>query len=131
MGSGGSIVVTSIGGVAIKTETACSFLRFATIQGIESKQDPTGLAPQGCFIAAEAIEREVGQIGETQEASREVSVGSNGRFDSFRPPVGYGFCSSGDVVRCRIETDRVSPPEQRVDNFSRGGINLAGLPEPN
>ena len=85
------------------------------------------MAPQGCFIAAEAIEREVGQIGETQKATRKVSVGFNGRFD--RPWV--GFCFVGDVVRCRGETDRVSPPEQRMDNFSRGGINLAGLPEPN
>ncbi len=89
------------------------------------------MAPKGCFIPAEAIERVVGQIGETQKATRQVSVGLNGKFDRFRPRVGYGFCFVGDVVRCRLETDRVSPPEQRMDNFSRGGINLAGLPEPN
>ena len=34
-----------------------------------------GLAPKGCFISAEAVEREVGQIGETQKATREL-VGS-------------------------------------------------------
>jgi hypothetical protein len=28
-------------------------------------KDPARLAPKGCLIAAEAIEREVGQIGET------------------------------------------------------------------
>ena len=82
-----------------ETETAPSLLWFAAIQGIESKQDPAGLAPQGCFIAAEAIEREVGQIGQTQKATRKVSVGFDGRFDRFRPRVGYGFCSVGDAVR--------------------------------
>ena len=48
------------------TETASSLLWFAAVQGIESKQDSAGLAPQGCFISAEAIERVVGQIDETQ-----------------------------------------------------------------
>jgi hypothetical protein len=53
---------------------ACSFLWFAAIQGIERKQDLAGLAPKGCLIAAQAIEREVGQIGQTQKATRESSV---------------------------------------------------------
>ena len=35
------------------------------------------MAPKGRFIAAEAVEREVGQIGKTQEATREL----NGRID--------------------------------------------------
>jgi hypothetical protein len=35
------------------------------IQCIESKQDLADLAPKGCFISAEAVERVVGQIGET------------------------------------------------------------------
>jgi hypothetical protein len=43
----------------IDTE-ACSFLWFAAIQGIKREQDLTGLAPKGCFIAAQAIECEVG-----------------------------------------------------------------------
>jgi hypothetical protein len=42
---------------------ACSFLWFAAIQGIERKQDLTGLTPKGCLIAAQAIQREVGQVG--------------------------------------------------------------------
>jgi hypothetical protein len=29
--------------------------------------DLTGLAPKGRFIAAEAVERDIGQIGETQK----------------------------------------------------------------
>ena len=44
----------------IEAEEGSSFLWFASIQGIEGKQDLADLAPKGCFIAAEAIEREVG-----------------------------------------------------------------------
>ena len=62
----------------------------------------------------------VGQIGEAQKATREVSGGIDARFDGFRPRVGYGFCSVRHGVRCRIKTDWVSPPEQRIDNFARG-----------
>ena len=61
----------------IDTEAACPFLWFAAIQGVKGKQDLTGLAPKGCFIAAQAIQREVGQIGKTQKATREL----NGRID--------------------------------------------------
>ena len=85
------------------TETAPSLLWLATIQCIESKQDLAGLAPKGCFISAEAIEREVGQIGETQKATREVSGGIDGRFDRTRPRTGHGFCFVGDAVRYRSD----------------------------
>ena len=50
-------------------ETSPSFLWFAAIQGIERKERLADLAPQGCFIAAEAVECVIGQIGETQEAA--------------------------------------------------------------
>jgi hypothetical protein len=93
------------------TETAHSLLWFAAIQGIESEQDPTGLAPKSCFVSAEAIEREIGKIGETQKAMRELSVGFDGRFCRFRPRVGFGFCFVRDAVRSWMETGRVSPPE--------------------
>jgi hypothetical protein len=33
-------------------------LWFAAIEGIESKQNLTGLAPKGCFVSAEAVERD-------------------------------------------------------------------------
>jgi hypothetical protein len=46
-------------------QSAPSFARFSAIQGIERKQDLAPLASKGCFISAEAIEGEVGQIGET------------------------------------------------------------------
>ena len=58
---------------------------FAAVQGIESKQDLADLAPKRCFVAAEAIEREVGQIGQTQKATREVSGAIDGRFDRTGP----------------------------------------------
>ena len=82
-GPGSSIVVASVGRPvlpATDTETARSLLWFATIQCIEGKQDLADLAPKGCFISAEAIEREVRQIGETQKATREVGSRINGRF---------------------------------------------------
>jgi hypothetical protein len=72
---------------AIDTETAPSFLWFATIQRIESKQDLAGLAPKDCFVPAKPIERVAGQIGQTQEATCEVGGGLNG----FRPRVGASF----------------------------------------
>jgi hypothetical protein len=68
----------------IDTEAASSFLWFATIQGIEGKQDLANLAPKGCFIAAQAIEREVGQIGKTQKAARELNGRIDNRADSIR-----------------------------------------------
>ena len=126
--SGTSIVVASVGRQlwpAADAETASSFLRFATIQCIERKQDLADLAPKHCFMSAEAIEREVGQIGETQKATCEVSGGIDGRFDRFRPRGGCGFCYVRDAVRCRIETDVVSSPEQRIDYVSRGRVNSA------
>ena len=43
------------------------FLRFAAIQGIEREERLAGLAPQGCFIAAEAVERKIGRIGESKK----------------------------------------------------------------
>jgi hypothetical protein len=41
--------------------TAVSLPGFAPIKPIESKQDAADLAPKPCLIAAQAIEREVGQ----------------------------------------------------------------------
>ena len=78
---------------AADTETASAILWFAAIQGIKRNQDLTGLAPKGCFIAAQAIEREVWQIGKTQKATREISVRIDGTFERLRHGAGLGFCS--------------------------------------
>jgi hypothetical protein len=64
--------------------------RFATIQCIESKQDLAGLAPQGCSISAKAIKCEVGQIGQTQKATREVSGCIDGSSTIFGAPSWVG-----------------------------------------
>jgi len=45
--------------------TTAPLLRFAPIKGLKRAKDPTGLAPESRFIAAEAIEREIGKVGET------------------------------------------------------------------
>ena len=55
------------------TETAPSIQGFAAIQDIKCKQNLAGLA-------VEAVERVVGQIGETQEATRDLSGGIGGDF---------------------------------------------------
>ena len=116
---------------AAETETSPSVLWFAAIQCIESKQDLPSLAPEGNFVSAEAVERIVGQIGETQKTTREISDWIGGGIDGFRAGAGQGFRTVCDAVRCRIvaETDCVSPPEHRIDNFSSGRINLAGPPK--
>jgi len=110
---------------------APSLLWFATIQCIESKQDPAGLAPKGGFVPAKPVERIAGQIGEAQKATREVSAGNHGRFDQLRPRAGPGFRCASYAVRCRIaiEIDQFSGPEHRMDEFSGGRLNLVALPE--
>jgi hypothetical protein len=52
---------------------ASSFLWFAAIQDVERIEDLASLAPKGCFIAAKAIEREIGQISKAQKATRELN----------------------------------------------------------
>ena len=80
------------------------------------------MAPDGCFISAEAVERVVGQIGQTQKATGEVSVGIDGRFGRFRTRAGRGFCSNrvADRRRIMIETDRVSSSGLAETPRSRG-----------
>src|SRR5208282_1060438 len=83
------------------TETTASLLWFATIQRIESKQDLACLAPKGSFISAEAVEREVRQIGETQKATRELSGGTNDRSVRFWARAGRHSRPVGNAVSRR------------------------------
>ncbi|MGA8692583.1 MAG: hypothetical protein WB689_01830 [Xanthobacteraceae bacterium] len=69
------------------TKTAASFLWFTTIQRIERKQDPANLSPKGGFIAAEAIERKIGQVSQSQKAASELDTRSVG----FHPGVGHRY----------------------------------------
>jgi hypothetical protein len=71
---------------ATDAETAPSIPRFAPTQGIKSKKNVSGLTPKDSLISAEAIKRVVGQIRETQEATRELSAGIDPRFERF--PIG-------------------------------------------
>jgi hypothetical protein len=48
-------------------------------------QKASGLAPKSYFISAEPVERVVGQIGQTQKATREVGGRVNGRPNRFQP----------------------------------------------
>ncbi len=92
--------------------TAPSFLWFAAIQSIERKKDSADLAREGCFIAAEAVERVIGQIGQTQEAACEIECMMDVRPDRFQPRAEHGFCCTGRAFRCQIaiEIDGVSAP---------------------
>ena len=93
-------------------KAAPPLLWFATIQCIEGKQNLTGLAPQGCFISAEAIERVAGQVGETQKTTRKVSGGFDGKFPRFRTRVGKKFwrcVESGEPPRLFGATDLGKP----------------------
>jgi hypothetical protein len=65
---------------ARKPKTTHSLLWFAAIKCLERVKDPAGLAPQGSFIAAETIEREIEQVGQTQKAASELDIGSVGVF---------------------------------------------------
>ena len=109
---------------AADVDTAPSFLRFAAIQGIERKQDLAGLAPEGCFISAEAVKRVVGQIGQAQKATREVSVKRWQGRAGCRPGARRSFRTVCAAVRCRTRSsaDRISPPEQGIESFLRRRI---------
>jgi hypothetical protein len=107
------------------TGTAPPILWFATIQCVEGKQDLADLAPKDGFISTKSVEREVGQIGEAQEATREVGGG----VDRLRLEAGRGFRSRCGAGRHSIGIDRVGLNEHRVDYLSLVRVNLASLHE--
>jgi hypothetical protein len=84
------------------TKTTPSIPWFTAIQGIKGKHDLGNLAPEGCFISAETIEREVGQISKTQKATCELDSRAE-----------HGSWCTGNAVRCRtaIDIDGVNAPE--------------------
>jgi len=75
------------------------FLRFAAIQGVERIEDPTSLAPKSHFIAAQAIERKVGQIGKTQKAM--------GEFDGIRIATDKDHLVCLPPQRCFITSEQL------------------------
>ena len=66
-----------------------------------------GLAPKGCFISTEAIEREVGQISETQKATRKVSSGIDAGSTEFGPEP--GTTSVLFVIPCDVGSKLTGP----------------------
>ena len=55
-------------------EVAPSFLWFAAVQGIEGEERLADLAPEGCFIAAEAVERAMGRLARRKKQRASSTV---------------------------------------------------------
>ena len=110
--------------VARKPKTAHSLLWLAAIKCLEHVKDPAGLAPQGSFIAAKTIERQIGQVGQTQKAASELNIGNGGVFTR----VGYRFHLTYSAVRNCMRASGIGPPEYRVNNVARIRKQLAVFP---
>jgi hypothetical protein len=69
---------------------------------------------------------------EAQKAARELSGWMDHWLDKFRDAARHGFRLVRHPLQSRdvIESVRVSPPELRIDNLSRGRQSLTGLPDP-
>ena len=109
--------------VVSKSVMAHSLLWFAAIKCLERVKDAASLAPQGRFIAAETIEREIGQVGQSQKAASELDIGS---VDVF-PRVGYRFHITYSTVRNCVRAGGICPAESCVNNVPRIREQLAAL----
>jgi hypothetical protein len=107
----------------VVTKTTPSIPWFTAIQGIKGKHDLGNLAPEGCFISAETIEREVGQISKTQEAACERNSSAFAASDGTRATrqlelaVGQrpqGYCVPSGRMRTRPGSMTVKCPTQSV-----------------
>jgi hypothetical protein len=83
-----------------------------------------GLAPKGCFISAEAIESEIGQISQTQKAPREL----NGRAIRRYRATGQYFWISFAVGRNFLRIVSFGLNSRCMDNVARMRQQLTGLP---
>ena len=101
--------------VVSKSVMAHSLLWFAAIKYLERVKDSASLAPQGGFITAETIEREIGQVGQSQKAASELDIGS---VDVF-PRVGYRFHITYSTVRNCVRASGICPAESCVNNVPR------------
>jgi len=100
---------------AEEIKTAPSLLRFAAIQDIESKQSLTYLAPQSRFVTAQPVEGEVGQVGQTQEATRKLGSRVGGCCADFDRRTRQGLRSVGDRLTRSSPFETLSRSEQRMD----------------
>ena len=104
----------------------------------------TDLAPQGCFIAADAVECVVGQISKTQEATCKINAMVDQGSTELRSRAEHLF-RIGHALRCQIaiDIDGISAPVRgkgdwptslatpiaiRKDTFSGCRLNLAAPP---
>jgi hypothetical protein len=124
--SGGLILILLSPVVLAYTEIAPSVLWSAAIQGIKRNQDLADLAPKDCFVAAEAVERVVGQIGKTQIAPRELNVGGPENIPQAAWP-SFRFVSE---VAWRRTMTCLSSPKKGINKFSRSWVNLGDVPCP-
>jgi hypothetical protein len=76
---------------------ARSLVWFTTLKGFKRLKDVTGLAPKGRLITAQAIEREIGQIGQARIAAGELHFGSVG----FHRIVEHRSYVTDSIVRSR------------------------------
>jgi hypothetical protein len=83
--------------VVSKSATAHALLWFTPIQCIEREENPAGLTPKIGFISTQPIQREIGQISQTQKAASEL-------------------CSGPIVSHVRV---RLSWSKQCINNVSR------------
>jgi hypothetical protein len=107
-------------------ETVSSLLGLAAIEGIEREQDLIGLAPKDCFITAEPIEGEIGQIRYTQKALGELNSGTS----RFHRESGHRFqiiFAVGRNVMCVVAV-RPRPVEHGVENVARMRQQFTGMP---
>src|SRR6185437_13796040 len=78
---------------------ASSLVRLAAIEVVERGQDLADLAPQRKFVAAEAVEREVGLVGQAQKAARELHARTEFAARGCRRCRGHVARGAGNVVR--------------------------------
>jgi len=67
-------------------EATPSFAWCAAVHSTERKKSLAELPPQFCCVAAEPVEREIEQIGETQEAACKIHGMVDIRIDGFSAP---------------------------------------------
>ena len=108
-----------------RQKTPYSLLWLAAIQIVERMKNLPGLAPKDSFIATEAVERIVGQIGEPQETTCELNIRSN-------LALGQSQSCSWARLDCIRDTVRRDLPirgciEKRINDLTRDREDLVRL----
>jgi hypothetical protein len=83
---------------------------FAPVQRVKRKKDAAELTPKCCFVAAEAIKREIRQVGEPEKAA--------GEFDSY---------DIGPAIDRPIKSLNCPPLQTFGMNFEQSGFHRAAV----